>query len=168
MDRFGRGSYLWTANPESPEALVRVTANQGTQPQDASDTSFLITNGGTQYYVNDGSLVGDVFTTAIGDNANSGKTPDRPMWSLAALLSAYDLDAGDVIQVDSSIPVSECHARGGALAQLLFVAFEVILEVDQVRDRPAVIRSGLAATGWRGGIELWGSGVHGLEFLLRY
>ena len=29
MDRWGQGSYLWTAGPESTQALVRVTANQG-------------------------------------------------------------------------------------------------------------------------------------------
>ena len=38
---------------------------------------------------------------AIGDNANSGKSPDAPMASLRALLSAYDLDPGDTIFVDT-------------------------------------------------------------------
>jgi hypothetical protein len=42
-----------------------------------------------------------VFTSALGDNANSGKSADAPMASLSALLKAYDLDAGDVIYVDS-------------------------------------------------------------------
>jgi hypothetical protein len=40
-------------------------------------------------------------STAVGDNAASGKSPDRPMASLTALLSAYDLDPGDVIHVDT-------------------------------------------------------------------
>uniref|UniRef100_UPI000A9C9608 hypothetical protein n=1 Tax=Methylomonas koyamae TaxID=702114 RepID=UPI000A9C9608 len=61
----------------------------------------MIANAGKAYYVNDGSTVGDEYTTAVGDNANSGKDPNRPMASLAALLRAYDLDAGDVIYVDS-------------------------------------------------------------------
>lgn len=68
---------------------------------DVSDQAFLVTNAGTDYYVNDGSTTGDQFTTAIGDNANSGKSPDRPMASLAALIAAYDLNAGDVIHVDT-------------------------------------------------------------------
>jgi len=36
-------------------------------------------------------------STAIGDNTNSGKSPDRPMASIAALVAAYDLAPGDVV-----------------------------------------------------------------------
>ena len=41
---------------------------------DASDDNFLIANNGHDYYVNDNSTIGDVFTTAIGNNALSGKS----------------------------------------------------------------------------------------------
>jgi hypothetical protein len=68
---------------------------------DASDFHYLVTHAGQHYYVNDGSQTGDVFTTAIGDNGNSGKSPTAPMASLTALLSAYDLDPGDVVHVDA-------------------------------------------------------------------
>jgi hypothetical protein len=61
---------------------------------------------------------------------------------------------GDLLQVDGPIPIRESRARGGALAQRLLVAFEVILKVDEIRDRPAIVRSGLRAAGWRGGIGL--------------
>ena len=103
LDHFGQGSYLWTAGPETTgnTALFRVRAHDGNQPQDISDAGFLIANCGKDYYVNDGSTGGDVFTTAIGNNANSGKTPSAPMASVAALLAAYDLDSGDVIHVDT-------------------------------------------------------------------
>ena len=47
------------------------------------------------------STTGDQFTTAPGDNANDGKSPSRPMASLAALLAAYDLDPGDITHVDA-------------------------------------------------------------------
>ena len=108
MDRFGRGSYLWTAGPETTgnSGLVRVTANEGGNPQDTSDESFLIANAGANYYVN---IAGDVdftdneYTTIAGDNAYSGKSPDRPMASLTALLAAYDLGPGDTIFVDSGV-----------------------------------------------------------------
>ena len=50
MDRFGRGSFLWTAGPETDplvsEALIRVTADDGSQPSDESDAAFLIANAG--------------------------------------------------------------------------------------------------------------------------
>src|SRR5262249_8514233 len=44
---------------------------------------------------------GDTFTTAPGDNANSGKSPSAPMLTLQALLDAYDLDPLDVIHADA-------------------------------------------------------------------
>ena len=68
---------------------------------DVSDAPILIANAGHDYYINDSSTVGDIFTTSTGNNANSGKSPDQPMASLAALLAAYDLDPGDVVHVDT-------------------------------------------------------------------
>jgi hypothetical protein len=71
-------------------------------PSDTSDRGFLIAHAGHDYYVDDGSNDGDFFTPgAVGDNAQSGKSPTTPMASLAALLAAYDLDPGDVIHVDT-------------------------------------------------------------------
>ena len=87
---------------DSRAISVRVRTPDGTaRCKGTSDEAFLIANGGHDYYVNDASPAGDVFTTAVGNNANSGKTPDRPMATLAALLDAYDLDPGDVIHVDA-------------------------------------------------------------------
>ncbi|MCX7422704.1 MAG: Ig-like domain-containing protein, partial [Planctomycetia bacterium] len=58
---------------------------------------------GINYYVNDASTTGDVFTTAVGGNANDGKTPDKPLASLTALLTLYQnqLQPGDTIYMDS-------------------------------------------------------------------
>ena len=54
MDRFGRGSYLWTAGSdmvatgtETTEGRIRVTADDGTMPDDMSDDKFLVANDGT-------------------------------------------------------------------------------------------------------------------------
>ncbi len=101
MDLYGRGSLTWTPTLESSAALIRVRANQFGHPEDRSNNSFLLSNSGADYYVNDVSQVGDLLTTAVGNNANTGKSPGSPMSSLAALLAAYDLDAGDVIHVDA-------------------------------------------------------------------
>ena len=68
---------------------------------DTSDAAFLVTNSGRDFYLNDNSTTGDVFTTALGNNVNSGKTPDQPIASLQALLAAYSFGPGDVIHVDS-------------------------------------------------------------------
>jgi parallel beta-helix repeat protein len=97
------GQYQWLVPTTLADGQyrIRVTANQGSQPTDASDAAFLVTNGGTDFYINDNSTTKDLFTTALGNNFNSGKSPDQPMASLPALLAAYDLDAGDVIHMDS-------------------------------------------------------------------
>ncbi|MBI9018525.1 MAG: right-handed parallel beta-helix repeat-containing protein [Phycisphaerae bacterium] len=103
MDYYGRGHFNWSANPVTNTNLakIQVRANQGLMQPDESDQAFLIANNGTEYYVNDNSLTGDIFTSAVGSNLNSGKSPDAPMASLRALLAAYDLDAGDTINVDA-------------------------------------------------------------------
>jgi len=52
----------------------------------------------TRYYVNNGSLTGDVFTTAIGNNANAG-TSSLPFATLGHALGV--VAAGDTIFVDA-------------------------------------------------------------------
>lgn len=79
---------------------VRVTSQQGGQPADLSAT-LALAGAGNAYYINDGSTADDVYTTAAGDNTFSGKTPDQPMASLAALLSLYDLGPGDTVYIDT-------------------------------------------------------------------
>ncbi|NQT20746.1 MAG: right-handed parallel beta-helix repeat-containing protein, partial [Planctomycetes bacterium] len=103
MDSFGRGGLPWNAAPETAghTALIRVTANHGTNPQDDSDRPFMIGNAGTDYYVNDDSTTDDEFTNAVGNNANSGKHRNFPMRTLRALIAAYDLDPGDTVHVDT-------------------------------------------------------------------
>src|SRR5207253_5012786 len=58
-------------------------------------------SGGTSYYVNDASTVGDVFCTAVGNNANDGRTPATPVASLTGLLSLYTFHPSDTIYVDT-------------------------------------------------------------------
>ena len=101
LDAFGRGTYQWTAGPTTtgPTALFRVaianTSLTGTsQP-------FGIYNGGSDYYVNDSSTTGDLLTTAVGKNTNSGKTPDSPLADIQAVLSEYNPGAGATIHVDT-------------------------------------------------------------------
>ncbi|MCA9262213.1 MAG: right-handed parallel beta-helix repeat-containing protein [Planctomycetales bacterium] len=43
----------------------------------------------------------EAYATATGANGNTGTTPQDPMASLAALLAAYDLGAGDTVYVDA-------------------------------------------------------------------
>ncbi len=102
LERSGIGRVQWTASPETAgaTALIRVTQVGGTLT-DISDQPFRISNGGRDFYVNDNSLTGDVHTTAVGNNANSGKSADAPMADLGALIRAYGLQAGDRVWIDS-------------------------------------------------------------------
>ena len=119
LDAYGRGSYLWTipgGATAGNQYLFRVTANSGSHPQDISDGNFLIAPSGSNYYVNDNSPVGDQYTTAVGNDANSGKRPDQPMASLAALSRAYSFQAGDTIYVDTGSYQSLRNIRLGPQA----------------------------------------------------
>ncbi len=89
--------------PQELEYRVRITATTGTTPVDFSDNPFVISNNGNSYYINDGVVDGAGFdwTTAPGDDTNSGKLPSKPMTSLNALVDAYDLNAGDTVYVDN-------------------------------------------------------------------
>ena len=55
-----------------------------------------------QYYVNDGDLTGDQYTTAVGDDSNDGLDPSRPKASIRSVLDTYDLGPGDIILVQGT------------------------------------------------------------------
>ncbi len=104
VDAVDNGLFNWTIPANQPLAndyRIRIEASEGIMPQVTTPETFLITNSGHNYYVNDNSTAGDVFTTAVGNNANSGKSPDQPVASLPALLTAYTFGPGDVIHVDT-------------------------------------------------------------------
>jgi hypothetical protein len=52
----------------------------------------------TSWYVNDNSTSGDIYTTAIGNNANAGTSASAPKLTLSAAFTAAA--AGDIIYVD--------------------------------------------------------------------
>ncbi|HOU59627.1 MAG TPA: hypothetical protein PLS59_09300, partial [Kiritimatiellia bacterium] len=56
----------------------------------------------TTYYVNDNSTQGDVYTTMVGNDANSGKSPSAPKLTLASVLTNV-LMPGDKIYVDTGM-----------------------------------------------------------------
>ena len=55
----------------------------------------------TNYYVNDDSLAGDEYCTAIGNDANDGLTPATPKRSVQAVIDTYALQPGNVVYVDA-------------------------------------------------------------------
>ena len=104
VDAVDNGSFTWIIPANQLQAndyRVRIEANDGIMPQSTTPETFLITNSGHNYYVNDNSTAGDVLTTAVGNDASSGKSPSQPVASLPALLTAYTFGPGDVIHVDT-------------------------------------------------------------------
>jgi len=101
IDGYARGSFQWTPTIATlgATALFRVSIDNATLA--ATSQPFAISNGGTDYYVNDSSQTGDSLTTAIGNNANSGKSPGAPMADIQAVLADYNPGAGDTIHVDA-------------------------------------------------------------------
>ena len=91
MDRFGRGSYPWTIPATltpGDQYLIRVTADDGSQPAGVSRQPFLIADSSQDFYI-----------ATTGNDTNSGTSPNQPMATLAALLDAYPVGAGDTIHV---------------------------------------------------------------------
>ncbi len=97
------GDYTWTvpAGLTPGQYRIRVTAAAGIAPIRRPRHPVHRGRSTHDYYVNDSSLAGDVFTMAIGNNANSGKSPSARWPASQALLTAYDFDPGDVIHVDA-------------------------------------------------------------------
>lgn len=99
------GSYIWsnTNIPSSRLALWRVVYEANTNVSSAVTNIITLRNGVYRYYVNDGSTVGDVYCSGIGNNSNLGTTPDLPKATIEAVLAAYVLSAGDIIYVDTGL-----------------------------------------------------------------
>ncbi|WP_197456009.1 right-handed parallel beta-helix repeat-containing protein [Stieleria neptunia] len=105
IDSLGRGRYDWTI----PTSFITSDSTAMTRVRSGSVSgrsagSFMITPAGNQFYVNipgDADLTDNHYTTVAGDNAASGRSPDAPMASIAALLRVYDLEPGDTIYVDT-------------------------------------------------------------------
>uniref|UniRef100_UPI00356593B4 right-handed parallel beta-helix repeat-containing protein n=1 Tax=Stieleria sp. TaxID=2795976 RepID=UPI00356593B4 len=68
---------------------------------DQSSETFSVPEQSTEFFVNDASVVGDVFTTAPGSNRNTGRTADSPKPSPRQILNQYSLGPGDVLKVDT-------------------------------------------------------------------
>ncbi len=99
-------SYVWvpTLSQQHPAVLWRVVSSTNTAAVSTNAKPFSVrvaTNASFTYYVNDGSLVGDVYCSGIGDNAYNGLTPATPKRSLQAILEAYVLAGGDTVYVDT-------------------------------------------------------------------
>ncbi|HMP74713.1 MAG TPA: right-handed parallel beta-helix repeat-containing protein [Kiritimatiellia bacterium] len=105
----GQVSWNTTAWLTQPFVRWRVQSQSNSNIVDVNDRWFQIHNSNRVYYVNDGNLTGDVHTTGVGYEFNSGLQPGLPKSSLKELLDAYDLEPGDTVYVDTGIYTQAVH-----------------------------------------------------------
>ena len=87
----------------SPLVKWRVSSESDTNVYDVSDQFSVIRNGVYTYYVNDTSMVGDVYCYSIGAEANSGTNAASPLDCPARLFNKYPIMAGDTVFIDTGI-----------------------------------------------------------------
>ncbi len=100
------GSYIWIpANSgidfDTKGLRIQISLVNNPGVMDRSQETFAVPENGNTYYVNDGSTVGDQFTTAIGSNRNTGKSPASPKPNPINVFRTYQIGAGDTIDVDT-------------------------------------------------------------------
>jgi parallel beta-helix repeat protein len=95
--------YTWnsTTATSSLNATWRILVDGNTGVVDLADANFALRNVPLNFYVNDASTNGDVFTATNGSAAFNGLTPQSPMLSLSGLLTNYDLEGLDTVFIDT-------------------------------------------------------------------
>lgn len=118
------GGVVWNSSGQgsSPLALWRVVDETDPAVSATSELNFVLKNGPVYYYVNDESQTGDVYTDAVGSSTNSGASPLSPKRWISEIVAAYNLEAGDVVYVDTgryqmSAPTTIGDLDAGGVAQ---------------------------------------------------
>ena len=107
------GFFTWNSVgfPDSFFARWRVVAEDGSGVMDQNDASFALRNQVQTFYVNDGSLTGDIYCSAAGNDANNGLTPGTPKRNIQSVFDAYDLEGGDTVLADTGTYGSSSNNR---------------------------------------------------------
>ncbi|MBU1694035.1 MAG: right-handed parallel beta-helix repeat-containing protein [Verrucomicrobia bacterium] len=97
------GVYYWSSLSftSSIRGVWQVQSEQDGSVQDTNNVLFALRNQRLNFYVNDSSTNGNVYSTAPGEANNSGATPEGPMDDVQRLVDRWDLEPGDTIYVDT-------------------------------------------------------------------
>lgn len=97
------GFYAWanTNYDSSRFARWRVVYEANTNVFSATATNCIFRKGQFSYYINDNSSYGDVYCTALGDDASLGTSRGSPKASLKSVLDNHDLEPGDIVYIDT-------------------------------------------------------------------
>lgn len=103
------------------------------------------TNGPNVWYVNDTSLTGDSFTSAVGHDSNHGRTPNYPALSLQSIIPF--LTPGDTVLIDAGIYADTLGVLPGVYG-VTFTGVDSALTVLAYGDSgPGPMISGLSLVG---------------------
>ncbi len=80
---------------------IQISSTTNNTIETASRENFAIPAASSNYYINDGSLAGDQWSTAVGSNRNTGTTAGDPVANLIPLLSEYALGPGTTVHIDT-------------------------------------------------------------------
>ena len=80
---------------------IQVSLVSNSAISDRGSETFSIVSPGTSFYINDGSITGDQYSTAAGSNRNTGMSPSSPLPMLTTLLREYTLNSSDTIFIDN-------------------------------------------------------------------
>ena len=107
------GTYVWntTGFPDSFSAYWRVVAENGSGVSDQTDQPFQLRNFPHDFFINDGDTSGDIYCTAVGNDASSGLSNSAPKATLQAIFNAYDLEGGDTVYLDTGTYSSTSDVR---------------------------------------------------------
>ncbi|MCG3149985.1 MAG: hypothetical protein PCFJNLEI_03452 [Verrucomicrobiae bacterium] len=94
--------FLWDVAglPRESGYQLRLTSNQDAGVTAGSTTTFSL-GGKLILYVNDSSLLDDIWCTVIGNDANDGTATNRPKATIQSALTTHDLQPGDEIRIDT-------------------------------------------------------------------
>jgi hypothetical protein len=108
------GSYGWSPSASgitgtiNQRYFIRISSVADTTIKSDSREAFSVPTAGNTYYVNDSSTTGDQYTTAVGNNRNTGKSPGDPKANLLPMLGAYALGPANTVYIDTG---SYIHVR---------------------------------------------------------
>ena len=99
------GSFDWNRPSDtfgSPDGCwIRVVSNAEPSCMDAVFLPNRSNVAPTQFYVNDGTLAGDVWCSVTGDDGNDGLSGNTPMATIQAVIDRYSPSVGATIYVDA-------------------------------------------------------------------
>lgn len=83
--------------------FYRCFASNGVGTAWATNSATFSTVTGNNYFVNDTSLVNDVYCTAVGNDANAGTSAATPMATVNMVVDTYNLGPGDTVYIDTGL-----------------------------------------------------------------